>query len=106
MVAPCLVQLENNRTQAENAVDFNMHRSVLNLTVGDLVLVDFPKQSSTAGKRSGKLVRSFHGLFRIVKLLSPDRYNLLDLETNKAWSNVHASRTKKYIPETNYVVFS
>lgn len=83
-----LVQLEINRTQAKNAIDFKNHHSIPNFAVGDLVLVDFPPQSSAGGKQSGKLVRSFLGPFQVVKLLSSDRYNLLDLETKKDWSNI------------------
>ncbi|KAG2191102.1 hypothetical protein INT47_005009, partial [Mucor saturninus] len=99
-----LVQLENSKSQANNAAMFYTHHQAPNLSVGDLVLIDFPVQSSAAGKRSAKLVRSFRGPFKVVKVLSTDRFDVLELKNNKNWSNIHASRMKKYVQENNHNV--
>lgn len=104
--ALALVQLENNKTQANNAAIFNSHRVAPNFSLGCLVLIDFPVQSSAVGKRSAKLVRSFRGPFRITKVLSPDRFDVLEIETDKNWYNIHASRMKKLPQENNNVIFS
>lgn len=101
--ALALVQLENNATQAKNATSFNEHSQEPGLTLGSLVLIYFPVQTSAAGKRSPKLVRSFLGPFKIVKILSADRFNVLELENNKTWYKVHSSRMKKYIQEDNFI---
>lgn len=105
--ALAIVQLENDRTRAQNASTYNEHRTSPNLSLGDLVLIDFPVQSSAAGKRSAKLVRSFRGPFKIHKVLSSDRFDVLEIDNNnKKWSNVHASRMKRYFQEDNDVASS
>lgn len=104
--ALALVQLENNKSQASKAATFNTHCQAPNLSVGDLGLIDFPVQSSAAGKRSGKLVRSFRGPFKVIKVLSTDRFDVLELENNRNCFNVHASGMKKYVQENNHNVSS
>lgn len=89
--ALALVQLENNKTQAANAVAFNSHCASPDFPLNDLVLIDFPVQSSATGKRSAKLDRFFHGSFQITKARSPDCFNVLELQTNKKWYNIHTS---------------
>src|SRR6478735_2276225 len=91
-----MVRLENTQSQARNALRYNEHRSVPQFQKDQLVLVDIPILSNAAAGRSSKLTKHFRGPFRIVNVLSADRFDLLEIATNKTWSNVHASKMKNY----------
>ncbi|KAG1135619.1 hypothetical protein G6F37_012475 [Rhizopus arrhizus] len=94
--ALAVVQLENLHSQAKNTISFNEHRQHPALSVGDTVLVDFPVHSNSASGRSGKLTRSWRGPFKVVTILSPDRFDVQEISTSKIWKNIHAARMKKY----------
>ncbi|KAG1103030.1 hypothetical protein G6F42_017276 [Rhizopus arrhizus] len=91
-----LVNLENTQTQAKNAIQYNTHRKPPAFQVDDLVLVDFPVLSNSAVGRSSKLTKKYRGPYRIIKVLSSDRFDVQDSALNKVWSNVHAERMKPY----------
>ncbi|KAG0929312.1 hypothetical protein G6F29_012095 [Rhizopus arrhizus] len=93
-----IVQLENMHTQAKNAIAYNTHRQKPSFQVGDSVLVYFPVQSNSAMGRSGKLSRCWRGPFLITSILSSDRFDLVELSNMKSWTNVHATRIKRYSP--------
>ncbi|KAG1468800.1 hypothetical protein G6F56_003628 [Rhizopus delemar] len=90
------IQLENLQSQAKNALTYNEQRKQPAIRVGDIVLVDFPVHSSSASGRAAKLVRSWRGPFKVVTILSPDRFDVLEIATSKTWKNIHAARMKKY----------
>ncbi|KAG1135854.1 hypothetical protein G6F37_012378 [Rhizopus arrhizus] len=91
-----IVQLENMHTQAKNAIAYNTHCQKPSFQVGDSVLVYFPVQSNSTMGRSGKLSRCWRGPFLITSILSSDRFDLVELSNMKSWTNVHATRIKRY----------
>lgn len=91
-----LVKAENVRSQADNAINYNIGRTPPSFTSANLVLISFPVQSNAAQDRAAKLVPKFRGPFKIPKTLSTDRFGVVDLNTNKTWTNIHASRMKPY----------
>ncbi|KAG1325150.1 hypothetical protein G6F63_012280 [Rhizopus arrhizus] len=94
--AYAIIQLENLQNQAKNAIIFNEQRKEPSICVGDLVLIDFPVHSNAASGRAAKLVRSWRGPFKIVNILSPDRFDVVEMATSKTWKNIHAARMKRY----------
>lgn len=91
-----IIHRENTRSQASNAIEYNTHRKAPTFAVGDMVLVDFPVLSKASVSRAKKLVKKFRGPFRIVEVLSTDRYNVLEVSNSKPIQNVHATRIKKF----------
>lgn len=91
-----IVQLENHQTQAANAIKYNAQRQTPTFEMDDLVLVDSPILSNASLGCARKLVRRFRGPFVIIKVPSPDRYDLQEKNTLKILNNVHAARIKPY----------
>ncbi|KAG0755733.1 hypothetical protein G6F57_013048 [Rhizopus arrhizus] len=91
-----IIQMENTRAQASNALVFNKQRQEPTFAVNDLVLVDCPVLSNASLGRAKKLVKRFRGPFRVSEILSTDRYNVQDITSKKQLKNVHASRMKNF----------
>lgn len=93
-----IIKLENIKSQASNAIKYNSKRVAPSFVLDELVLVDCPVLSKAAVGRAKKLVKKFRGPFRIVEVLSTDRYNVLELANSKKMQNVHATRIKRFYP--------
>ncbi|KAG1061112.1 hypothetical protein G6F41_012434 [Rhizopus arrhizus] len=91
-----IIQMENTRSQASNALAYNEDRQAPTFLVNDLVLVKCPVLSNVALGRAKKLVKPFRGPFRISEVLSTDRYNVQDVVNKKEMKNIHASRIKYF----------
>ncbi|KAI8875660.1 hypothetical protein K501DRAFT_202135 [Backusella circina FSU 941] len=90
------IQLENLQSQAKNALTYNKQRKEPAICVGDMVLIGFLVHSNSASGRAAKLVRSWRGPFKVTTILSPDRFDVLEIATSKSWKNSHATRMKRY----------
>ncbi|OAD74804.1 hypothetical protein PHYBLDRAFT_144162 [Phycomyces blakesleeanus NRRL 1555(-)] len=94
--AHSLIQLENLRSQAGNAITYNQHCTAPNFVIGNQVLIKFPILSNAAAGRSAKLSPSLHGPFLVVRSIGADRFDLLDPVSNKKHTNIHSEWLKKY----------
>ncbi|KAG1137458.1 hypothetical protein G6F37_011201 [Rhizopus arrhizus] len=91
-----VIKLENIRSQASNALNFNGQRKAPTFALNDLVLVNCPVYSKASLGRSNKLSHRYRGPFSISEVLSSDRYNAVEISNGKVMKNIHASRLKEY----------
>ncbi|KAJ8651338.1 hypothetical protein O0I10_013165 [Lichtheimia ornata] len=90
--ARAIVQLANQRTQADNATSMNNSRHRPPFSVGSLVLVEAPHNSA---KRKGKFARPYPDeVYVITRQVGSDRYDLQALKNHQVLTNIHASRLK------------
>ncbi|KAI7895285.1 uncharacterized protein EV154DRAFT_559389 [Mucor mucedo] len=94
--ALAVVQMENRRVQASNAIAYNSQRTAPTFEENDLVLVDCPVLSDASKGRAKKLVKKYRGPFQVQEVLSQDSYNVLEVSNQKLLKNVHAARLKVY----------